>query len=266
MPEPTANQEANALSPLVSSKIRDHETVRTALKKTAVSGARPAFPPQQHDAHVARPAEGGRLPHSERPRVRPNTIEKPHAAVRRAAAREHDDRAAEKGSLSSSRKDLLATSSPALTRAEKSRLQRRHSFDSIVDYKPTQGLKTKKKHESGSAPPRQVLYGGPRGLMRAPLTAAEHATKRHVDVPAFITSLADIQSVDGSSKRKVKPSATPAAGQAVHSESRKSRQAAVVQPSTTGRSTVSRTSTVPYAQARWPARDDSITFDFDDFY
>ena len=251
--------------PIAAPKTRDHGGVRTALRKTNESGARSAVLPQ-HDAHVPRPAEGGRLPHSDRPRVTPNTIEKPHGAVRRAAAREHDDRTAEKGSLSSSRKDLLASSS-AFARAEKSRLQRRHSFDSIVDYKPTQGLKTKKKqqYETSAAPSRPVLYDGPRGLMRAP--TAEHATTHCVEVPTSISfSLADIQSVDGSSKGKLKQAAAPASGQAIRSDSRKSRQAAVVQPSTAGRSTVSRTSTVPYAQARWPARDDSITFDFDDFY
>ena len=255
----------NILYPVAAPKTRDHGGVRMALKKTNESAARSAILPP-HDAHVSRAAEGGRLPHSDRPDVKPNTTDKPHGSVRRAAARDEGARGTEKRSLPSSRKDLLATSLASLAEAEKSRLQRRHSFDSIVDYKPTQGLKTKKKqHESSTAPSRPVLYDGPRGLMRAP--TAEHATSRPVDVPTSISfSLADIQSVDGSSKGKLKQAAAPASGQGVRSDSRKSRQAAVVQASTFGRSTVSRTSTVPYAQARWPARDDSITFDFDDFY
>lgn len=266
MPRPTAKQDANVLYPLAAPKTRDHDGARTALKKTADSGAHSATLPQ-HDAHASRPAEGGRLPHSDRPRTKPNATDKPQAAVRRAAAREHDDRAAElKRSLPSRRNDPSATTSAALARVEESRLQRRHSFDSIVDYKPTQGLQgKKKKHETGAAPSRPVLYDGPRGLMRAPSTATEHATTRRVDVPASITlSLADIQSVDGSAGKSKQ--AAPASGQAVRSDSRKSRQAAVVRPSLAGRSTITRTSTVPYAQARWPARDDSITFDFDDFY
>lgn len=240
-------------------------TAKPELGKVTESSSRSAAPLRHAPPiSMAVAQEGGRLPRSDHARTDPVTPGRPLTAARYGVARAPEGRAAESRSLHTFRNEPPAAAAAGglaapvrSAREDKSRLRRRHSFDSTVDYKPIHGHKATKKHEPDLAQSRRALYEGPRGLLRD-RSSAEHAT-RHAGAPTSIKfSLADIQPREPGSQRGATASGT---GSKSRPSGSTARRAAVQQYGLT------RTSTVPYGPVRQPGlRDDSTTFDFDDFH
>ncbi|GAA5978993.1 hypothetical protein JCM10908_002763 [Rhodotorula pacifica] len=271
----TEGEQIRILPALVkSSREHSHSTAKIISDRPAEAITRPVSSGHQASPN-ARPIGGDRSPNAHPwPAATSAAVKKPASAVRRAAARAEDGaRAGESRASHARRVEHSAVSSSgrkvgpetaATARQREGAPRRRHSFDSIVDYKPNQGGKAKKAEPASSSVSHRALYDGPRGSLRAASKTADKGSQSAVYPASIKFSLAHIQPDEPARASK------PKGGKVGAVDSRSPRTSVLAQQSSSSKQKAPSIPRAPHGPSRRllvePARDGSITFDFDDFY